>query len=399
MSSYQNFFNLDEPLENYYYYTFELKKEEIADSIYHSVKEFNSKLSKLTGEGKKKRLNIIFGLLELAKNEKIAVKFNPSLIEESIYFLNFDLVDLLIEFGDFTVVTRYIKHILDFSLNTFDMKKVEKILKFIIPKCKNLNEPLNHSFNSSLIEYISFLYIDNDYLFDIIKLVIECGAICSAQIINGIIRSRSTKLNVYSRTFKLLKFIIPKCKDLNEYVKNVFSKVNLLTVEVIKPGKVFFSLLKLLVENGADVNKKDKNNNRPLYEATTYGFVEVIEYLLQNKAIIQKDEVVYVMNNLKSYFIQGEKFNDFYERLKGTHTENFVKILELFIEYGYEDSDEFFIAFVGNMYFPGDSKKSPGKLYEKLVNKNRKRFTIDSAKDHIKSKNLKANTLLFRKSK
>ena len=42
----------------------------------------------------------------------------------------------------------------------------------------------------------------------------------------------------------------------------------------------------LLIENGADVNKKDDNGKTPLHYAAAYGYLEICELLIKNGAHI-----------------------------------------------------------------------------------------------------------------
>lgn len=42
--------------------------------------------------------------------------------------------------------------------------------------------------------------------------------------------------------------------------------------------------VKLLVENGGNVNEKDKSGSTPLHHAAWINAIDIIEYLLENKA-------------------------------------------------------------------------------------------------------------------
>lgn len=49
--------------------------------------------------------------------------------------------------------------------------------------------------------------------------------------------------------------------------------------------------VKLLVENGANVNEKDKSGSTPLHHAAWMNAIDIMEYLLENKA----DPNVYII--------------------------------------------------------------------------------------------------------
>ena len=50
--------------------------------------------------------------------------------------------------------------------------------------------------------------------------------------------------------------------------------------------KVYFKLIKLLLEKGANINIKDKNGYTPLMWACKYNHTEIIELLLDKGAIL-----------------------------------------------------------------------------------------------------------------
>ena len=50
--------------------------------------------------------------------------------------------------------------------------------------------------------------------------------------------------------------------------------------------KVYFKLIKLLIEKGADLNDQDKNGYTPLMWACKYNHTEIIELLLDKGAIL-----------------------------------------------------------------------------------------------------------------
>ena len=50
--------------------------------------------------------------------------------------------------------------------------------------------------------------------------------------------------------------------------------------------KVYFKLIKLLLEKGANINIKDKNGYTPLMWSCKYNHTEIIELLLDKGAIL-----------------------------------------------------------------------------------------------------------------
>jgi len=49
-------------------------------------------------------------------------------------------------------------------------------------------------------------------------------------------------------------------------------------------------IIKLLIENGVNINEKDDNNKTALFYATKYGQVEIVKLLIENGANINEKD-------------------------------------------------------------------------------------------------------------
>jgi len=67
---------------------------------------------------------------------------------------------------------------------------------------------------------------------------------------------------------------------------------NYFSSECVLNASKFFQLdvLAFMIENGADINTKDKYNSTPLHRAADYGHLSVVEYLVNQKADINAKE-------------------------------------------------------------------------------------------------------------
>lgn len=110
----------------------------------------------------------------------------------------------------------------------------------------------------------------------------------------------SKKLDMAKKNYQFSKYIgltpleISIEKENVEFIQKIFTlQDNIDKINVIKLAckKQNFKIVKMLVENGANVNLKDNNGNSPLFEAieVTRANKEIIRYLIQNGADIYQE--------------------------------------------------------------------------------------------------------------
>jgi len=84
-------------------------------------------------------------------------------------------------------------------------------------------------------------------------------------------------------------FINKKCIDIN---KNIGDFIPLILVSGISNDEKYYKCVKVLINNGADVNIIDKNKNTALMRASRFGFENIV------KLLINKGALVNLQNNL-----------------------------------------------------------------------------------------------------
>jgi len=168
--------------------------------------------------------------------------------------------------------------ILNGSLHLTQYLIENKLVKDINYVDRNLDTPLIHAVRSKNDKLIEYLLING----------VEVNSINNKEE-SAISIAFSDRLTDKSR--RIIKLLINHKADLNRIYGfkeryGMYYEKNTLLIHSIKNNNMEY--LKLLIDNGADVNGKNLKNNTPLYFSISYSHTEMTEYLLSKGANVNE---------------------------------------------------------------------------------------------------------------